>query len=121
MLRLPASTPSLSPPNLTVATGIFSWADSEESSEKTLHQLSDDETDVQLLAPVLDVVEGHKNLPIDVEKLSEVKDLPEVVVVKQEVLEEDVVAPAPSKKKRAAGKKTAVRRSECLKMLKKEE
>ncbi|KAE8774556.1 MATE efflux family protein 3, chloroplastic [Hordeum vulgare] len=83
--------------------------------------LSDDETDVQLLAPALDVVEGNKNLPIDMEKLPEVADLPEVVVVKQEVLEEDVVAPAPGKKKRAAGKKTAVRLSERLKMLKKEE
>ncbi|KAE8773693.1 MATE efflux family protein 3, chloroplastic [Hordeum vulgare] len=70
---------------------------------------------------VLDEVEGHKNLPIDVEKLPEVADLPEAVVVKQEVLEEDVVEPAPGKKKRAAGKKTPVRRSERVKMLKKEE
>ncbi|KAI5015455.1 hypothetical protein ZWY2020_056845 [Hordeum vulgare] len=95
--------------------------ESYDDDMEELVVLSDDETDVQLLAPVLDVVEGHKNLPIDMEKLPEVADLPEVVIVKQEVLEEDVVAPAPGKKKRAAGKKTAVRRSECLKMLKKEE
>ncbi|KAI4991875.1 hypothetical protein ZWY2020_040261 [Hordeum vulgare] len=82
--------------------------------------LSDDMPDVQLLAPVLNAVEGHKNLPIDVEKPLEVADLPEVVVVKQEVLEEDVVVLAPGKKKRATGKKTVVRHS-TLEDVKKEE
>ena len=43
---------------------------------------SDDEPDVQLLAPVLDAVEGQKNSPIDVDKLPEVADNPELVVVK---------------------------------------
>ncbi|KAE8808830.1 MATE efflux family protein 3, chloroplastic [Hordeum vulgare] len=73
---------------------------------------------VQLLAPIIDVVEGDKNRPIDVEKVSGVADLPEVVVVNQEV-EEDVSASG--KKKRAAEKNTVVRRSERVKMLKKEE
>ncbi|EMS45351.1 MATE efflux family protein 3, chloroplastic [Triticum urartu] len=82
--------------------------------------LSDDELEVQLLAPVLDAVEGDRNLPIHVDALPEV-DLPDGVVVKQEQDggEEDVVEPAPGKKKRAAV--TAVRRSQRLKMLKKEE
>ncbi|KAI4978045.1 hypothetical protein ZWY2020_014599 [Hordeum vulgare] len=78
----------------------------------------EEESNVQLLAPVIDAMEGDKNRPIDVEKLSEVADLPEVVVVKQDV-EEDVGAPG--KKKRDAEKKTAVRRSERVKVLKKEE
>ncbi|KAE8776397.1 hypothetical protein D1007_50983 [Hordeum vulgare] len=99
---------------------VDSCGDSDDEVEE-LVVLSDDVPYVQLLAPVLDAVEGHKNLPIDVEKLPEVADLPEVVVVKQEVLEEDVVAPTLAKKKSAAGKKTAVRRSERVKMLKKEE
>ncbi|KAI4988274.1 hypothetical protein ZWY2020_029904 [Hordeum vulgare] len=73
----------------------------------------EEETIVQLLAPIIDAVDGDKNLPIDVEKLPEVADLREVIVVKQEV-EEDVGTPG--KKKRAA-----VGRSERLKMLKKEE
>ena len=83
--------------------------------------LSDDEPEVQLLAPVLDAVEGDRNLPIHVDALPEVADLPDGVVVKQEQDggEEDVVEPAPGKKKRAAV--TAVRHSQCLKMLKKEE
>ena len=83
--------------------------------------LSDDEPGVQLLAPVLDAVEGDRNLPIHVDALPEVVDLPDGVVVKQEQDggEEDVVEPAPGKKKRAAV--TAVRRSHRLKMLKKEE
>ena len=82
--------------------------------------LSDDEPEVQLLAPVLDAVEGDRNLPIHVDALPEF-DLPDGVVVKQEQDggEEDVVEPAPGKKKRAAV--TAVRRSQRLKMLKKEE
>ena len=45
---------------------------------------SSDEPDVQLLAPVLHAVEGQKNSPIDVDKLPEVADNPELVVVKQE-------------------------------------
>ena len=83
--------------------------------------LSDDEPELQLLAPVLDAVEGDRNLPIHVDALPEVADLPDGVVVKQEQDggEEDVVEPAPGKKKRAAV--TAVRRSQRLKMLKKEE
>ncbi|KAE8810385.1 MATE efflux family protein 3, chloroplastic [Hordeum vulgare] len=99
------------------------YSDDESSNDEVeeLVVLSDDEPDVQLLAPILDAVEGNKNLPIDVEKLPKVADLPEVVVVKQEVLEEDVVAPVPGKKKRAVGKKTTMRRSERVKMLKKEE
>ena len=53
--------------------------------------------------------------------LPEVADLPDGIVMKQEQDggEEDVVEPAPGKKKRAAV--TAVRRSQRLKMLKKEE
>ena len=84
---------------------------------------SDDEPDVQLLAPVLDAVDGQKNNPIDVDKLPEVVDNPELVVVKQEEEGggEDVVEPAPAKKKRAAVNNNDVRRSLRLKMLKKEE
>ena len=83
----------------------------------------DDEPDVQLLAPVLHAVEGQKNSPIDVDKLSEVADNPELVVVKQEEEGdgEDVVEPAPAKKKRAAVNNNEVRRSQRLKMLKEEE
>ncbi|KAE8775729.1 MATE efflux family protein 3, chloroplastic [Hordeum vulgare] len=66
-------------------------------------------------------MDGDKNLPIDLEKLPEVTDLREAVVMKQEGVEEDVVAAALGKKKMAAGKKTVVQRSERLKMLKKEE
>ncbi|KAI4984571.1 hypothetical protein ZWY2020_017201 [Hordeum vulgare] len=89
--------------------------DSDDEVEE-LVVLSDEveeEPIVQLLAPVIDAVEGDKNLPIDVEKLSEVADLLEVVVVKQEV-EEYIGAPG---KKKSAG----VRHSERLKMPKKEE
>ncbi|KAI4975061.1 hypothetical protein ZWY2020_048668 [Hordeum vulgare] len=96
-------------------------SDDSDDEVEELVILSDEveeESIVQLLAPVIDTVEGDKNLPIDMEKLPEVTDLPEVIIVKQEV-EEDV--DAPRKKKRAAEKKIAVRRSECLKMLKKEE
>ena len=69
-------------------------------------------------------MEGDRNLPIHVDALPEVADLPDGVVVKQEQDggEEDVLEPAPAKKnkkKRAAV--TAVRRSHRLKMLKKEE
>ena len=66
-------------------------------------------------------MEGDKNLPIDGEKPSEVANLPEVIVVMQEVQVDDVVALAVGKKKRLAGKMTAVRRSERLKLLNKEE
>ena len=83
--------------------------------------LSDDEPELQMLAPVLDAVEGDRNRPIHVDALPEVDDLPDGVVVKQEQdgSEDDVLEPAPGKKKRAAV--TAVRRSHRLKMLKKEE
>ena len=83
--------------------------------------LSDDEPELQMLAPILDAVEGDRNLPIHVDALPEVTDLPDGVVVKQEQDggEEDVLEPAPTKKKRAAV--TAVRRSQRLKMMKKEE
>ena len=85
--------------------------------------LSDDEPEVQLLAPVLDAVEGDRNLPIHMDALPEV-DLPDGIVVKQEQDggEEDVLEPAPAKKnkkKRAAV--TAVRHSQRLQKLKKEE
>ncbi|KAI5010761.1 hypothetical protein ZWY2020_012898 [Hordeum vulgare] len=52
--------------------------DSDDEVEE-LVVLSDEveeEPIVQLLAPVIDVVEGDKNRPIDVEKLSKVADLP---------------------------------------------
>ena len=62
--------------------------------------LSDDEPELQMLAPVLDAVEGDRNLPIHVDALPEV-DLPDGVVVKQEQDggEEDVVEPAPDRKR----------------------
>jgi len=83
--------------------------------------LSDDEPELQMLAPVLDAVEGDRNRPIHVDALPEVDDLPDGVVVKEEQDggEDDVLEPASGKKKRAAV--TAVRRSHRLKMLKKEE
>ena len=85
--------------------------------------LSDDDPELQMLAPVLDAVEGDRNRPIHMDALPEVADLPEVVIVKQEEDGggEDVVEPAPGKKKRAAVKMTTVHRSQCLKMLKKED
>ena len=98
--------------------------DEDEPSDDEVDEvvvLSDDEPEVQLLAPVLDAVEGDRNRPIHVDALPEVDDLPDGVVVKQEQDggEDDVLEPAPGKKKRAAV--TAVRRSHRLKMLKKEE
>ncbi|KAI5011949.1 hypothetical protein ZWY2020_024083 [Hordeum vulgare] len=94
--------------------------DSDDEAEE-LVVLSDEveeEPIMHVLAPIIDAVEGDKNRPIDVEKLPEVADLLEVIVIKQE-MEEDVAVPG--KKKRDAEKKTAVWRSERLKMLKKEE
>ncbi|KAE8789187.1 MATE efflux family protein 3, chloroplastic [Hordeum vulgare] len=95
-------------------------SDSDDEVEElvVLSDKVEEEPIVQVLAPIIDVVEGDKNRPIDMEKLPEVADLPEVIVVKQE-MEEDVGAPG--KKKWDAEKKNAVWRSECLKMLKKEE
>ncbi|KAI5008971.1 hypothetical protein ZWY2020_010019 [Hordeum vulgare] len=95
-------------------------SDSDDEVEElvVLSDKVEEETIVQVLAPIIDVVEGDKNRPIDMEKLPEVADLPQVIVVKQE-MEEDVGAPG--KKKWDAEKKNVVWRSECLKMLKKEE
>ena len=95
----------------------------DESSDEEVPEvvvLSDDEPEVQMVAPGGAAVQGGRSVPIEVDDLP---DLPESAIIKQEV-EEEEVAPAVqevSKKKKAAVKRAAVlevRRSERLKLLK---
>ena len=72
-------------------SGYESEGESYDEEEVEVVVLSDDyPNDMQMVAPAMDTKEGDKNLPIDVDKLPEVADLPEAVVVKQEVQEEVV-------------------------------
>jgi hypothetical protein len=100
-------------------------SESSDEEEVEVVVLSDDEPDdVQMVAPAVDANEGGKNLPIDVEALPDVPDVPHIIVVKQED-QEEVRAHEEGegqKKKRAAAKKRhvagEVRRSERMKLLK---
>ncbi|KAI5011649.1 hypothetical protein ZWY2020_013786 [Hordeum vulgare] len=80
--------------------------------------LFDDEPQVQMVGKVVAVVEGDSELPIYVEKLSDVVDLS--VIVKKEV-QEVVTEVEPNNNKKKAEKRTisqAMHHSEHLKMLK---
>ncbi|KAE8797131.1 hypothetical protein D1007_27681 [Hordeum vulgare] len=59
----------------------------DESSNEEVEEfvfLSDGEPQVQMVGPVIVPVEGDRQLPIDVEELPHVADLP-IVIVKQEI------------------------------------
>ena len=63
--------------------------ESADEEEVEVVVLSNDEpNEVQMVAPAVDAKEGDKNLPIIVEVLPDVPDVPHVIVVKKEDQEE---------------------------------
>ncbi|KAI4988186.1 hypothetical protein ZWY2020_029816 [Hordeum vulgare] len=84
--------------------------------------LSDDEAEaeVEMVGSVVATVEGDKEIPIDVEQLSDIADLEEAVVVKKEVQnEEELLEAEKCKRKKKRPIHVKARRSQRLKTLNK--